>query len=146
MLSLRKRLITTSYQNNVITNKCNLNVLWRGVVVFLRSQQNIYIQSDNDAITARMSSIKVGAIHSEPNSLSEIQKLFRPWVITHICCFVAFSTQMVLISQEYIHPTQTVVNSKIQKLHLMEQLPVLFKVCVDVGVEEEKLKDLGFAK
>ena len=59
-----------------------------------------YIQSDNDAIAARMSSIKVGAIHSEPNSLSEIQKLFRPWVITHICCFVAFSTQMVLISQE----------------------------------------------
>ena len=105
-----------------------------------------YIQSDNDAIAARMSSIKVGAIHSEPNSLSEIQKLFRPWVITHICCFVAFSTQMVMISQEYIHPTQTVVNSKIQRLHLMEQLPVLFKVCIDVGVEEEKLKDLGFAR
>ena len=50
---------------------------------------------------------------------------------------------MVIISQEYISPTQTVVNSKIQKLHTMDKFPVIFKVCIDVGVEEEKLKELG---
>ena len=79
----------------------------------------------------------------QPNLLAEIQAVFRPWVITHLCCFLAFATQMGIIGQEYISPTQTVVNSKIEKLHTMDQLPVLFKVCTDVGMEEEKLKKLG---
>ena len=72
-----------------------------------------------------------------------MQAVFRPWVVTHLCCFLAFTTQMVIISQEYVSPTQTVVNSKIQKLHTMDKFPVIFKVCIDVGVEEEKLKELG---
>ena len=96
-------------------------------------------------MAATMSATKVGSMHPppQPNLLSEIQAVFRPWVFTHLCCFLAFATQMGIISQEYISPTQTVVNSKIEKLHTMDQFPVLFKVCMDVGVEEEKLKDLG---
>ena len=90
-----------------------------------------------------MSTIRIGSKRPESNLLSEIQAVFRPWVVTHLCCFLAFTTQMVIISQEYISPTQTVVNSKIQKLHTMDKFPVIFKVCIDVGVEEEKLKELG---
>ena len=99
----------------------------------------------DDSVAATMSATKVGSMHPppQPNLLSEIQAVFRPWVFTHLCCFLAFATQMGIISQEYISPTQTVVNSKIEKLHTMDQFPVLFKVCMDVGVEEEKLKDLG---
>ena len=105
--------------------------------------ENIY-QFRRDCVDATMSAIKVGSMHpSQPSLLSEIQAVFRPWVITHLCCFLAFATQMGIISQEYISPTQTVVNSKIEKLHAMDQLPVLFKVCMDVGVEEERLKELG---
>ena len=90
-----------------------------------------------------MSTIKIAPKTPESNLLSEMQAVFRPWVVTHLCCFLAFTTQMVIISQEYISPTQTVVNSKIQKLHTMDKFPVIFKVCIDVGVEEEKLKELG---
>ena len=99
-----------------------------------------------DRVAVRMSTVKVGSMHHnqpQPNLLAEIQAVFRPWVFTHLCCFLAFATQMGIISQEYISPTQTVVNSKIEKLHTMDQFPVLFKVCMDVGVEEEKLKELG---
>ena len=99
----------------------------------------------HDRLAATMSATKVGSMQPppQPNLLSEIQAVFRPWVFTHLCCFLAFATQMGIISQEYISPTQTVVNSRIEKLHTMDQLPVLFKVCMDVGVEEEKLKELG---
>ena len=90
-----------------------------------------------------MSTIRIVSKRPEPNLLSEMQAVFRPWVVTHLCCFLAFTTQMVIISQEYVTPTQTVVNSKIQKLHTMDKFPVIFKVCIDVGVEEEKLKELG---
>ena len=60
------------------------------------------------------------------------------------CCFLAFCSQMFLITKEFLQPSYTV--SATRKTHLRDLVfPVLFKLCVRPCFNLSALQEAGYS-
>ena len=65
----------------------------------------------------------------------------KHWFLIHTCFFFAFLIQVFSIVDDLLHPTQTTTSIEEQKL---EELPILFKICINPGFNMEKIKEEGY--
>ena len=64
------------------------------------------------------------------------------WFFIHTCFSLAFLIQVFSIVDDLLHPTQTTTSIEEQKL---EELPILFKICINPGFNMEKIKEEGYS-
>ena len=65
----------------------------------------------------------------------------RHWLLIHIAFSLAFLFQFVSIVDDLLYPTQTTTSTENQ---MVDQLPVLFKICVNPGLNISKIKEEGY--
>ena len=64
------------------------------------------------------------------------------WLLIHTCFIFAFLIQLFSIVIDLLHPDQTTTSIQEQKL---QELPILFKICINPGFNIEKLREQGYS-
>ena len=60
----------------------------------------------------------------------------------HTCFFLAFLIQVFSIVDDLLHPIQTTTSIK---QHKLEELPILFKICINPGFNMKKIREEGYS-
>ena len=67
----------------------------------------------------------------------------NPWLVLPAGCTLAFLVQMIVLTQSLLNPSQTISQTKIENVTL-ENFPVLFRICIKPGFDDEALQDAGY--
>ena len=66
----------------------------------------------------------------------------KHWLLIHTCFLLAFLIHLFSIVDDLLHPDQT--TTSIQG-HTLEELPILFKICINPGFNMEKIREEGYS-
>lgn len=64
--------------------------------------------------------------------------------MVHLGCLAACAVQLAALAEEFLHPTQTVVNSHRTNLSEMARFPAIFKVCVRPAYNQAAVEAAGY--
>ena len=67
----------------------------------------------------------------------------NPWLVLHAGCTLAFLVQMVTLTRSLLNPSQTISHTSIENV-TVEDFPVIFKVCIKPGFDDEALQEAGY--
>ena len=67
----------------------------------------------------------------------------NPWILIHICCFIAFIFQMTILANNELNPPKTESHVEEKKLEEIP-FPVLFKICIKPSFNMIELHKNGY--